>query len=216
MVKNIIWDWNGTLLDDTRINYEIANIMLEERGLRKIPEYEQYREMFGFPVIDWYISMGYTFEKETYEQVADEYVMLYSRMLPGCGLKDGAKEVAVELKERGYRQILLSATGQDTLEENIKRFGMTGIFEELLGQENNLAFGKTERGRQYMQRCGMDPAETVLVGDTNHDHEVAELIGAGCILIDSGNQSRPVLEKCGVPIIHSLRELLLIFGERVR
>ena len=57
----------------------------------------------------------------------------------------------------------------------------------------------------------MDPKETVLIGDTNHDHEVADLIGAGCILIDSGNQSGMVLEKCGVPIIHSLRELLSIF-----
>ena len=216
MVKNIIWDWNGTLLDDTRINYEIANIMLEERGLKTIPEYEQYREMFGFPVIDWYITMGYSFETETYEQVADEYVTLYGRMLPGCNLKDGAKEVTCELRDRGYRQIILSATGQDTLEENIRKFGMTGMFEELLGQENDLAFGKSERGRQYMQRCGMNPAETVLVGDTDHDYEVAQLIGAGCILIDSGNQSRTVLEKCGVPIIHSLRELLVIFGEHVK
>ena len=62
----------------------------------------------------------------------------------------------------------------------------------------------------------MNPAETVLVGDTDHDYEVAQLIGAGCILIDSGNQSRTVLEKCGVPIIHSLRELLVIFGEHVK
>ena len=211
MVRNIIWDWNGTLLDDTWICYEIANIMLEERGLQKIPDFERYRQIFKFPVIDWYVGMGYTFEKETYEQVADEFLVLYNRMLPECVLKDGAKEVTAELKKRGYRQILLSATGQDTLEKNLRTFDMTGIFEEILGQKNDLAFGKSERGRLDMERCGMDPKETVLVGDTNHDHEVADLIGAGCILIDSGNQSGTVLEKCGVPIIHSLRELLSIF-----
>ena len=214
MVRNIIWDWNGTLLDDTWICYEIANIMLEERGLKTIPDFEQYRRIFRFPVIDWYVVMGYTFEEETYEQVADEFLILYNRMLPGCGLKDGAKEVTAELKDRGYRQILLSATGQDTLEKNIRTFGMAGIFEELLGQKNDLAFGKSERGRLYMQKCGMDPKETVLIGDTNHDFEVAELIGAGCILIDSGNQSGTVLEKCGTPIIHSLRELLPIFADQ--
>ena len=211
MVRNIIWDWNGTLLDDTRICYDIANIMLEERGLKRIPDYERYRQIFRFPVMDWYVDMGYTFEDETYEQAADEFLILYDRMLPQCGLKDGAKEVTAELNARGYRQILLSATGQDTLEKNIRRFGMAGIFEEVLGQKDDLAFGKSERGRRYMESCGMDPKETVLVGDTNHDCEVAGLIGAGCVLIDSGNQSGAVLEKCGVPVIHSLRELLSVF-----
>lgn len=212
MVKNIIWDWNGTLLDDTWICYKIANIMLEERGLKTIPDFERYRQIFRFPVIDWYIGMGYTFEKETYEQVADEFLVLYDGMLPQCGLKDGAKEVATELKHRGYRQILLSATGQDTLEKNIKAFHMEDLFEEILGQQNDLAFGKSERGRLYMQRCGMDPKETVLVGDTNHDYEVSEVIGANCILIDTGNQSGTVLKQCGVPIIHSLKELLAVFS----
>ena len=63
MVRSIIWDWNGTLLDDTWICYEIANIMLKERGLQRISDFERYRQIFRFPVIDWYVGMGYTFEK---------------------------------------------------------------------------------------------------------------------------------------------------------
>ena len=34
--KYIIWDWNGTLLDDLQINFEIENTLLRNRGLKEM------------------------------------------------------------------------------------------------------------------------------------------------------------------------------------
>ena len=207
MVRNIIWDWNGTILDDTQICYEIANLMLRKRGLREIPSFDEYRGLFRFPVIDYYYETGYTFEDETYEEVADEFLELYRQKLPGCSLKDGIRETIAELDRMGMTQILLSTTGQQTLEGQLVMFRMDGLFRDVLGQQDDLAYGKAKKAEQYFLQEGFDRKETVFIGDTDHDFEVASSLGCGCILIDTGNQTREVLLKCGVPVVHSLREI---------
>ena len=51
--KNLVWDWNGTLLDDITAGVETLNDMLEKRGLQKL-SVEEYKDVFGFPVVDFY------------------------------------------------------------------------------------------------------------------------------------------------------------------
>ena len=48
----------------------------------------------------------------------------------------------------------------------------------------------------------------LLIGDTDHDQEVAAEMGIDCILIPAGHQSRERLQACGVPVLQSLEELL--------
>ena len=55
--KTILWDWNGTLLDDTRICIDAINILLKERGKNEINE-SIYRNIFTFPVRDYYARAG--------------------------------------------------------------------------------------------------------------------------------------------------------------
>ena len=47
--KNVVWDWNGTLLDDVKISVDTINVMLERKHLGKLTV-EEYRSIFGFPV----------------------------------------------------------------------------------------------------------------------------------------------------------------------
>ena len=69
----VIWDWNGTLLDDTEMCYGIANEMLIERGMSRMQGVEEYRRHFMFPVIDYYRRMGYTFETEPFENISRQF-----------------------------------------------------------------------------------------------------------------------------------------------
>ena len=67
--KLLIWDWNGTLLDDTAYCFDITNAMRRERGMAPLQDLDTYRGLFSFPVIDYYRDMGYTFETESYEAI---------------------------------------------------------------------------------------------------------------------------------------------------
>lgn len=52
-----------------------------------------------------------------------------------------------------------------------------------------------------------EPGPYTVVGDMTHDYDMARALGADCILVAAGHQSRPVLERCGVPVLESLWEL---------
>ena len=77
MVKTIIWDWNGTLLDDLELSLDSVNVLLEERNLPKLTV-ERYKDIFGFPVVNYYVKAGFDFEKEAFEIPAKKYVKLYA------------------------------------------------------------------------------------------------------------------------------------------
>ena len=69
LINNIIFDWNGTLMDDTLFTMNIENEMLAKRGMNTLT-LEKYKEWFDFPVINYYVKMGYDFTKEPYEKLS--------------------------------------------------------------------------------------------------------------------------------------------------
>ena len=54
----ILWDWNGTIVDDLNINFKIINQLLKERNLPTIT-LQRYKEIFTFPIIEFYRSAGF-------------------------------------------------------------------------------------------------------------------------------------------------------------
>jgi len=210
MVKttHIIWDWNGTLLDDVTACYTIAESMRAARGMESLGGIDRYREVFHFPVIDYYRDMGYTFETETFEEITVDFVSRYAAVVDDCPLGAHAEAVLEMLRHRGIRQLILSATSQQRLEAEVNAHGIADYFDALLGQKDDAAVSKAARGLAYLKEQGIDPRTTVLVGDTDHDFEVAEALGCRCILLDSGHQPRARLESLGAPVIHGLDELI--------
>ena len=204
----VIWDWNGTLLDDTQLCYDIANEMRVERGMSPLPDVDVYRGLFRFPVIEYYRQMGYTFETESYEDISVEFVGLYAKRVHTCPLQPHAEETLAEIGRRGVPQVLLSATGADRLHQQAELFGLTRRFQRVIGCENNLAHGKADKARKLLAESGVAPERAAFIGDTDHDYEIAASIGCRCLLLASGHQLPAHLETLGVPVMHSLSEVL--------
>lgn len=203
----VIWDWNGTLLDDTELCYGIANDMRLERGMRLMRDVEEYRTYFTFPVIDYYRRMGYTFETEPFENISRQFVAMYAERFPLCPLQPCVKEALSAVLESGARQVLLSATGQEKLDEQVEHFGLGQYFERVIGGSNNLANGKADYAVEFLRESGVDPARAMFVGDTDHDFEIATSIGCGSAILVAGHQSRSHLETLGAKLIESLCEV---------
>ncbi len=203
----LIWDWNGTILNDTFLTYEIANRMLAERGLPLLTDEEAYRRVFGFPIREYYRKMGYTFEAEPYETVADEFVLLYEAGFPRCSLHRGVTDVIDRLAARGYPQALLSATRRDQLLSQVAHHGITDKFTRILGLTDHFAHSKAALARAFIEELGLPPEAALFIGDTDHDYEVASAIGCPCVLLDAGHQSRDRLTALGVPVLGHVTEL---------
>jgi len=107
--KHIIWDWNGTLISDTKLCYEILCRMLER--YKKAPvSFEVYRNIFEFPVIKAYESMGFDFTVESYDDICFHFTGEYYKNVKDCSLQDDAVVILSYFKTSGLSQSVLSAT----------------------------------------------------------------------------------------------------------
>jgi phosphoglycolate phosphatase len=161
-------------------------------------------------VIDYYRRLGFDFEREPFDAIAFEYLAEYDRRRRECRLREGALEVIAALAARGRRQHVLSAYEQRRLEDSVVEFGMHGCFDRLVGLADHTATSKVENGRRLMNQLGAGPGEVLFIGDTLHDHEVARVIGADCVLIPSGHHAPRRLARCGVQVLDSLQDVLAL------
>lgn len=203
-----LFDWNGTLLDDVQINIEIENLLLSRRGLSALASKEYYLQNFGFPIIDFYTSLGFDFEKESYKAVAVEYAEEYEKRLSSAPLFEDVIKVLETLEEKGKKLVIISATEHELLNAQVRQYGIDGYFSSVLGIENNLGKSKVERALQWLCEENASPEDTLFIGDTEHDYETAKAIGCDCVLIPRGHNSRERLLKTGAEVKESLKEIL--------
>lgn len=206
----VIWDWNGTLLDDAQTCVDTMNAMLGRRGLPLLTM-ARYREIFTFPVEDYYRAAGFSFEKEPFPLLAEEYIRPYNQAALSCGLCPGAKEALEQLKAWGVGQAVASASHQEALEAQVETLGIAGYFDALLGIRDVLGAGKAGVAQRYLRARSLAPGQVWCVGDTLHDWEVAKGMGCRCVLVSQGHQSAGRLSQCPAPILPSLFHLPAFF-----
>ena len=119
--KNVVWDWNGTLLNDVKVGVNTLNDMLGRRGLPLL-SVEDYKEKFGFPVIDFYDRVGFDMEKESFHELSVDFVETYDKYAGEVGLNEGVREVLAGIQQTGVKQYVLSALREDLLQQMLRHF----------------------------------------------------------------------------------------------
>ncbi len=207
-VNHIIWDWNGTMVDDVKLCIDITNRFLRKQGIKAITR-NRYLEVFGFPVQEYYSRLGMDFSNGSYEDLSAEWMVEYEGRRAECRLQPGAADALERIKKKGIAQSVLSALCQDSLESMIDHYSIRSYFTGVYGLSNQFAHSKKELGKTLLSDLSLDPDTTILIGDTMHDFEVAEAMGIGCVLLSCGHQSRKRLISTGTEVVDSLRNLTL-------
>ena len=205
-MQTVIWDWNGTLLNDIDFCVSTINSLLKKRNLT-LQNRNSYKEVFSFPVKDYYRAIGFDFTKEEFAIPAKEFIDLYDSSVNNCKLHSTAIEILSWFKKKNTRQFVLSAMQQNMLEQTIKHNSISGFFEGVFGLNDHYAVSKIERGEQLISQFRIEKDKTWIIGDTIHDFEVAEKLGIKCILITDGHQTEKRLKNTGATVISELSEL---------
>lgn len=208
--RHIIWDWNGTLFDDVELCVENINWLLKKYNLPEITK-EKYREIFTFPVIEYYKRAGFDLEKLDFKVIGKEWMDRYEQKKFEAKLSNGAEEIVKYFFDKGIEQSILSAYSENTLIEIVERLGLKKYFKNIVGLDNIYAESKINLGKKLMERLNLNSNSVLLIGDTVHDYEVANELGCKCVLIASGHQSKTELEKCNCLVLESLSDLKSIF-----
>lgn len=205
--SHVLWDWNGTLLDDVWLCVDIVNAMLARRGRPGI-DLQRYKAIFDFPVRGYYERAGFDFSREAFESACTEFCNEYARRVGECRLHDDTRTVLEGWAARGIRQIVLSTTEQSRLEAMVAAFGIAHLFDDIVGQADHYAAGKAARARALLAALGIGGDRVLLIGDTTHDADVAREIGVGCALVSAGHHTHEKLVRTGVRVVEHLSRIM--------
>ncbi|RLC27336.1 MAG: HAD family hydrolase [Deltaproteobacteria bacterium] len=207
----VIWDWNGTLLNDVKVSLLSVNEELAARNLPQISE-NFYRSHFDFPVKDFYQKLGINFSRDNFDEMSRRFLETYFRNLQLATLHEGVEEVLQFLKDHGIRQYVLSAMEQKRLEKMLAGYGIDHFFEKIQGLDDIYADGKRSASEKLIETIHPDKSSTWMVGDTLHDLDVANAMGIHCVLLSSGHQTRERLLRQHDRVVNNYREIKEFFA----
>lgn len=201
----ILWDWNGTLIDDVFVALNSVNDMLKKRNMNTI-NIEQYHSYLDTPIIKFYEHL-FDLDKVPFETIVEEFEAGYNRYIPENPVFENAESILNKAKGNGIKQLVISASSQNKITADAKQWGIHKYFNIISGSDNMNAESKIARAKNVLSDFGVKPSRAVVIGDTLHDYTMAKEIGADCILFSKGHQSKDDLLTTNAPVIDSLTEI---------
>lgn len=214
--KHLVWDWNGTLLDDIDAVIGATNAAFAELGLEPIT-LARYRDLYTVPVPKFYERlMGRLPTDAEWELMDGVFHRHYWQRAEGCGLTLGAAELLAARQASGFTQSLLSLAPHAELVPLVRRHGIEERFVRVDGRVGSSTEGKSAHMVRHLQALdGVDPVRIVVIGDAADDARAAAHVGARAVLYTGGSHSRASLEAVGVPVVDSLAEAVAVAEELV-
>lgn len=205
-MKHIIWDFNGTLLNDTQLSLDVDNNVFEKLGIPAIT-LDDYKNNMTMPVRDFYSAVGVDYSVHSYETIARLWLDEFNQKAVGVGLVSGALDAIRFFHSQGRSQSVLSASYEPSLRKQCEALGLTPYMTDISGLEDESASKKTEIGRRQLRELGLEGRDVVLIGDMLTDAHLAEDLGADCILVSWGHNDLKRLLSSGLPVARDFGEL---------
>ncbi len=204
---HIIWDWNGTIVDDTALCLSILNAQLVKCGMSQL-SLEEYRGSFIFPLSAFYQKIGLALSADDFRKQNISFLMEYKLRRNECCLHQGVAEVLDGFIRAGGAHSVLSAYVTEHLTEMVSQYGIADKFRLIQGLDHTDADSKIDKGHELLKQLELKPSRTMLVGDSTHDFEVARALGVQCFLVAKGHQSREALSECQAVLLDDHKEIL--------
>lgn len=211
MIRNVLFDWSGTLVDDLPAVLEATNHVLRQAG-RPVLALEEFRAEFCLPFTRFYDrhvpdvplpKLEQWFHRR-FRQVQDSVVPL-----------PHAREFLDFCRAQGFKLFVLSTVRPDHFRKQAARAGFGKFFDRTyLGVRD-----KRAKIASILQENGLEPDATVFIGDMQHDVETAQAGGVHSVAVLTGynrlEQLRASAPDLIVEHLGELRELLQRSGGRL-
>jgi phosphoglycolate phosphatase-like HAD superfamily hydrolase len=207
---HLVWDWNGTLLDDMTLVVEATNASLAELGAGPVSVADHRRD-FRRPVSAYYASViGRDLGEEEFARLNDRFHLAYRAGLATCALSAGARGA---LTGWGSSQSLLSMWYHEQLVPTISRYRLAHHFARVDGLRDPASGGhKAPHLAAHLDALGIDGRDCVLIGDSIDDADAARSVGARIVLYGRGFTDPERLRETGYPVVDSLTEAVRLAG----
>ena len=185
MIKNILFDWSGTLVDDLTRTYRATMYIFEKLGGKSM-SFEEYRKTFFLPYMNFWKKHFPDSTKEKIGKLFREGLNTSSDM----GLYPAVKDVLKRLYDKGIKLAIMSSGPQEKIIADAKTYGVFDYFQEINGN----ILDKSEVITDILQRNNFKPEESIYIGDMLHDIQAGKKGGVISVGISWGHKSKQVLE----------------------
>lgn len=182
------------------------NQILSKRLLPPI-DVDRYREIFDFPIEGYYRELGFDMEEESFKDLGSEFISIYIERMYEPELYPDTIGIIERLADRGIKHSILSASEHGILGKLTQYYGLSDLCVRVRGTDNFYARGKVGMARAMIEELGLLPSEVLVVGDSTHDHDVAQALGSASVLLSHGHFTRKRLEASGSVVVNNFKEL---------
>jgi len=180
----ILFDCDGTLTDSNRLIVQAMRQGFDAHGLLA-PDAALVRHALGQSlsiVIDTLLHMqGYEQHEHWIEPIAQAYRKHYQQGEKDVGLYAGVEHALQTLKQRGYRMGIVTGKSKSGLERVLQDFDLYPYFDTYRTADCCHSKPHPEMVLACMHELGMQPEQTVLVGDSHADMQLAKNAGVMAI-----------------------------------
>lgn len=201
MIKLIIWDFNGTVIDDVDTSVAAVNDMLLARNLPPTNKAEYTRDLI-MPLDKYYSTVG--IHNADIPTLSIEF---RQKCLENSHLSKIFPDFFPVVKfsaELGIKNVLMSSLYEEFLFDEIEKYNLKQYFDDIIGMKDTHVGSKYENAEKYIKRSGISVQNVLFLGDLISDYEIAKKLGANCILIPRGHTSKKRCIKCGATVCDSL------------
>ncbi len=205
--QHIVWDWNGTLVDDAELCVVILNQILNDYG--KMPvDRAFYLDNFSFPVCEYYKSLGLPSCGPEYQEISQRFIEEYRKKHHICKLQKSSVKMLSYIKGCGISQSVLSAGNIADVLDFVEYHKLSDFFTIISGVYHTNATGKSDVAHKHLNQIQACTSEILLIGDTLHDFEIATDLKVDCVLYSKGHNSKNRLLEASNSVINDLEELV--------
>jgi phosphoglycolate phosphatase-like HAD superfamily hydrolase len=210
-VAHLVWDWNGTLLDDLALVVTATNVSLASVGGPSVTA-EEHRRDFRRPVWTYYeYVLGRRLTPEEFAALDRVFHDAYRRGLAETALAVDARDAMAAWTGT---QSLLSMWRHHELVPLVTRHGLHTQLLRVDGLRDRVGGGsKAPYLRAHLDALGLKGSDCVLIGDSIDDAHAAQEVGAGIVLYTGGITHPERLRATGLPVADSLLQAVTLAVE---
>lgn len=211
MPLTVVYDWNGTLLDDADAFTTSINTILTHFRRPEI-DAETLREICEFPFSRLYEKLGLPAADQDNDN--ELFFGSYQPLAATSGLRIGA-ERALEAFKESADVLILSNHIEHLIREHIALLGVESKIAHILAyasrESQYQGFTKGQMLQRYMREQDISPQHTVIVGDTPEEIRIAQSLGLTSVAMTGGMASESRLRNAGADhVVHDHDELLAV------
>ncbi|MGW2622509.1 HAD family hydrolase [Micromonospora taraxaci] len=205
---HLVWDWNGTLLNDLSLVVSATNVVFASLGGPTVTP-DEHRVRFRRPIAEYYAEvLGQAVDADEFGRLDRIFHDAYRTGLTTCEL---AADARTAMAAWPGSQSLLSMWFHEELVPAVHTYGLTGHFARVDGLRATVGGDrKAESLKLHLAELGVDGTSVVLIGDSIDDADAATAVGGRAVLYTGGFTDPARLRASGHPVADTLTDAVTV------